>query len=540
MGLVNKYLIVSVFPLIISMVYIIPLCADSLINVSVDSDLYTFSDDVYDFVARLAAKGVMEDFPKNIRPYSRGEVARILITLSLKAEKDEVKLSAIEEKRLETMVTLFSEPLESIIGTSQTRKTKKPIFDMRGDEYHFSVGGGLSQGAISRKGGSFPVNGTVSITSLQPSVSGQVKDSFAFSSDMKWEFHVGDIFPDLFPDETRISYPGLHMENTASMQAYGKFKLPWFELELGKDSIRWGPGYHGQLIISDNPQPMDMVKLSGRYGKIGFQSFTAKLGSSIGDKYISAHRAEGIIWKGIDLGLSEVIVYGDRFEASYLNPFQIYLITESMTSSPAGTNDNVLAGVDFSHRIVNNFQVYGELVVDDAAPFKDPLNHWDTKFGMLAGLYIVDPFSITDTDLRMEYTFINQYCYTHEKPINTYTHINSSIGHWLGSDADGLWCELKHRFTEKVETILTYELERHGQGGIDKPHPDDASVNDKWTFLSGVTQSKQSLSLDISYARIGYYSFKAKYTHTWLKNIGNLGGANGIGRQVVLEGSYQF
>ena len=525
---------------IILTVYSSLVCADSLISIPVDNELYIFSDDIYDFVARLAVKGLIEDFPRNILPYSRGEVARILIDLSLKARKGEVKLSPIEEKRLETMKSLFSEVLEDTSGTSETRNTKKPLFDITGDEYYFSVAGGVSQGSVSRKGESFPVNGTVNITSLRPSVSGQVKESFAFSSDMKWEFHMGDIFPDLFPDETRISYPKLHTESVALMQAYGKFKLPWFELELGKDNVRWGPGYHGQLMISNNPQPVDMVKLYGRYGKIGFQSFTARLRSSTGDKYISAHRVEGVIWKGIDAALSEVIVYGDRFEASYLNPFQIYLITEPMTSGPAGTTDNILASVDFSHRVVDNLQVYGELAVDDAAPFKDPLNHWDTKFGILAGLYIVDPFSVSDTDLRIEYAFINQYCYTHEKPVNTYKHINSAIGHWLGSDADDLWCELKHRFTDKFESILTYELERHGEGGIDKPHPDDAPANDRWIFLSGATQSKHSLSLGVSYAKIGYYSFKAKYTHSWLRNIDNSEGMHGIGRQVVLEGSYRF
>ena len=536
--LANRYFIVCASIHIILVVYVSSLCADSLINIPLDNEIYAFSDDIYDFVARLAAKGIITDFPGYIFPYSRGEVVRVLIDLSLRSKKGEVRLSAIEKKQLETILTLFSGSSEGAIGTSGRRNMKKPLIEISGDEYQFHAGGGVSQGTISRSGEGFPVNGTVNITALRPSILGQISDSFAFSSDMKWEFHMGDIFPDLFVDESRHSYD--NMENIASMQAYGKFKLPWFELELGKDNVRWGPGYHGQLMISDNPQPVDLMKLNARYGRIGLQSFTAKLRSSMGDKYISAHRVEGTIWKGANLAFSEVIVYGDRFETSYMNPFQIYLITEPMIAGPAGTNDNVLAGFDFSCRIVDNLQIYGELAVDDAAPSKEPFNHWDTKFGILAGCYIADPLSISDTDFRMEYAFINQYCYTHEQPINTYKHHSSAMGHWLGSDADNLWCELRHRFTDRIESFLTYELERHGEGGIDKPHPDDAPASDRWGFLSGVTESSHSLSLAISCTKIGYYLFKAKYTHSWLRNVGNSRDVNGMGRQLVLEGCYQF
>ncbi|MDD5738656.1 MAG: capsule assembly Wzi family protein [Candidatus Pacebacteria bacterium] len=541
-GLFDRYFIIFLLIILISPPGMVN--ADSLTNIPLDNDLYTFSDDIYDFIERLTVKGLIKDFPKNIRPYSRGNVAKILFDLSLKAEKGEIKLSSIDEKRLKTMKTLFSEALEDTSGTSVARKTKKPLLDIRNEELHLSLSAGASQSAVSRSGKGFPENGIVNITSLRPSILGQIKDSFAFSSDIKWEFHIGDIFPDLFLDETRTPYPKQHMENVASMQGYGKFKLPWFELELGKDKVRWGPGYHGQLMISSNPQPMDMVKINGRYGSIGFQAFTAKLKSSTGgkyeDKYISAHRFESVIWKKMDLGLSEVIVYGDRFETSYMNPTQVYLVTEPMTVGKSGFNDNVLVSIDLCCRVISNLLIYGELVVDDAAPLGEPLNYWDTKFGILAGFYIVDPFSISDTDFRTEYTFINQYCYTHERPINKYTHYNSPIGHWLGSDADDLWCELKHRFSNKIGNIFTYELERHGEGGINKPHPNDALANDRWTFISGIRELKHSISLGAFYTKVGYYSFKTRYTHSWLKNIGNIKGRDGTGNQMTVELNYQL
>ena len=101
--------------------------------------------------------------------------------------------------------------------------------------------------------------------------------------------------------------------------------------------------------------------------------------------------------------------------------------------------------------------------------------HWDTKFGILGGIYLTDPFGLPDTDFHVEYTFINQYTYTHVNPVNVYKHFTSVIGHHIGSDADNLWIELRRRFTDKLETVFGYELERHGEGDIDKSHPQDAA-----------------------------------------------------------------
>lgn len=61
--LADRYFIVCASLLIILVAYANSLCADSLINIPVDNEIYAFSDDIYDFVARLAAKGIITDFP---------------------------------------------------------------------------------------------------------------------------------------------------------------------------------------------------------------------------------------------------------------------------------------------------------------------------------------------------------------------------------------------------------------------------------------------------------------------------------------------
>jgi hypothetical protein len=326
-----------------------------------------------------------------------------------------------------------------------------------------------------------------------------------------------------------------------------KFKLPWFEVFLGKDNIHWGPGRHGALLLSENPLPMNMVKLTAQYYPVKFQAVTAALGSDIARKYLSGHRVELNLFEKLRLGVAEVIVYGERFETIYLNPLQIYTVTEIPAKVVSGESkespDNTLISGDFDLALVRNFQLYGEILIDDFRPFAYGLRsyrNWGSKFGLLSGFYYVDPFSLPNTDFRVEYAFINQYTYTHTPSVTAYTHFDSIIGHQIGTDADDLWLNLKHWFTPNFTASLSYELERHGEGNVNKPHPSGAPDDDEWEFLSGVTESTHSITLGASYNLIGKYSATLEYTHSWIKNTNHQVGVNDTNNQVLLSGQYRF
>jgi predicted porin len=181
-------------------------------------------------------------------------------------------------------------------------------------------------------------------------------------------------------------------------------------------------------------------------------------------------------------------------------------------------------------------------MIDDYRPFSYSPKNWGNKFGLLFGGYWVDPFRIPDTDLRLEYTFVNQYAYTHATKINAYTHFNSPIGHQIGTDADDLWLNLKHWFTPNFTVFLSYELERHGKGDVNIPHEGkkDARDDDEWEFLSGVTESTHSITLGASYNLIGKYSAALEYTHSWVKNAENQADVDKTKDQLILSGQYRF
>ena len=520
-----------------------PIEANSLINLPLNDEVSDFSAEAYAFIYRFLNKRVLPGIPRGSLPLTRGEVATLLLDLYEKHANSEIALSQVDQERLNTLMHLFADELPRDLSPSRPRLH---IAQLKSDNYHFAFDLAVSQRAISRHSNTSLMEGTAHITTLLPHVHGQVRDDFAFSTDIGYHFLYGELFGDLFPDEASYTHFDGDLQNKVPVDAYLTFKLPWFELEIGQDNLHWGPGYHGALLISKTPISMDMIKMQASYKHLRFSAFTGILEDTdhgIDDQYLSGHRIEVYLWNRFGFGLSEVVVYGNRFEPSYLNPVNVYLIdmvtTERADARATGTGDNILVSVDSRFRIADNLEIYGELMIDDGNPSKD-FHHWDTKFGILGGIYATDPFGISNTDLHVEYAFINQYAYTHENPANVYRHFSSVIGHHIGPDADNLWVELRHRFTGKLETVLIYEQERHGEGNIDKPHPLDAPKDDQWTPLSGITQSEHSMTLGTNYTAIGRYSIVADFTRFWLHNIGNRTEVDDTRTEVKLKALYRF
>jgi len=513
--------------------------AAPLVNVPLNPELSDFNRETYRFIHRLLNKRVLPGMRRGSLPLTRKQVVSCLLTVYRKQQKGEITLSPIDQERLKDLLAFYRGDIEfpklvpenAEVTTQSLPGGRLHVLTMTDDNFRFSLDMRTSQHVITHLVDNLseeePAEGNMLVTTIYPHVYGQVGDRFALTTEIAHRFIYGEIFEDRFPDETKIGQLEGQLKNRTAINSYMKFKMPWLELQLGQETLQWGPGYHDSLLISKNPLAMDMIKLHAIYEPVTFTAFTGILEDmavDINQKYISGHRAEGYFWNKFGLGISEVVVYGNRFEPGYLNPVNIYLVNEQPISRAdgrvPGSGDNVLMSIDMRLRLIDDLEIYGELMVDDgnpAAKFK----HWDTKFGILGGIYLTDPFGIEDTDFHAEYAFINQYAYTHVNPVNVYKHFTTPIGHRIGSDADNLWLELRRRWTDRLETVFGYELERHGTGDIDKQHPADAPEDDEWVPLSGLTESKHRLSVGANWVVIGRYSVYAEWTRVWRRNLRN-------------------
>jgi hypothetical protein len=106
--------------------------------------------------------------------------------------------------------------------------------------------------------------------------------------------------------------------NTPFFPSLSSLEFPALDLMVGRDYMKWGPGYQGNLILSDNSLAFDMLKYSGTidlndfregYGKINFTKFFSLLDSLDGqNRYFSGQRLEYKPFDALTLGLSETAI----------------------------------------------------------------------------------------------------------------------------------------------------------------------------------------------------------------------------------------
>jgi hypothetical protein len=282
-------------------------------------------------------------------------------------------------------------------------------------------------------------------------------------------------------------------------RAYISFRWSGLETILGRQSLFWGPGHGGSLVISDNSPAFDMVLLNAKFDSLKAFAFSAvldKMWSEHGDpprrylanRYISGHRIDWLAHDRLELGLSEMVLYGGEarnMELYYINP----LIPYYATQWNAGYDDNVMVCADFSLRPVDSYKIYGQLLVDDFSYSGGDPN----ALGYLAGIYSSDFLGLLGLEIRAEYTRINSYTYTHLETENQYTHYGWIIGHQLGPDADQLTLELCQILSVNTRVKLAYSYKREGSRTVaDRFRGEDYGSLD---FPSGDVEKRHKIGL---------------------------------------------
>jgi len=302
-------------------------------------------------------------------------------------------------------------------------------------------------------------------------------------------------------------------------------------LERGRNS--WGRGRSGTLLMSDYGAPYDMMRVEAGFWKLRFVFFAGELkqfppvarfyystpgapsDSVEAKKYISGHRVEINFGDRLDIGLQESVVYGGRWESSYLNPLVFLKGAEHYN----GDHDNAALGVDFRLFLCENQSIYGELLIDDITTTRLGTDWYGNKLAYQLGTFVVRPFGLRDVDSRIEYTRIDPWVYTHRYPINSYTHYGDVLGHRLGPNADEIFVELRKRFTRRFRAGVSYVSMRHGANPEDRNVGGDPLAgyrpgdSKKAVFLDGDLETYSALNIDVSYEILWELFLRAGYSY---------------------------
>jgi hypothetical protein len=273
---------------------------------------------------------------------------------------------------------------------------------------------------------------------------------------------------------------------------YGKVQAERFEIQVGKDSLWWGPGHRGSILMSNNAEPLTMVKVTNpqpmqlpwvlRYlGPYRAQWFLSELEE---DRHIPNAKLSGVrlnfkplpLW---EVGFSRVFMFGGRGMSRVgLRDYAKLLLATSNQEE-----DNQIAGFDTSILLPLADIPYCDglplrsvkFYVDGAG--EDEAGGLPSNWGWLWGMQLNDIGKTGRTDLRVEYADNHHHkkpnvFYTHSIYRSGYTYEGRVMGHFMGTDSRGAFVQLSHYLTDDLIANVSYDRLTHNLSGNVRPSVD--------------------------------------------------------------------
>lgn len=279
-------------------------------------------------------------------------------------------------------------------------------------------------------------------------------------------------------------------ERVELIEGYGKVGLGPFSLELGKDSMWWGPGRHGSLSMTSNAEPLTMLKVTNDHpillpgflkvlGPVRTVFFVTELESNrtIPKAKLTGLRVNLKPTPNLEVGLSRTIMFGGVGNA----PIGLWDYGQILWPKNIQGEEDQFAGFDWSWRLplpdfipARTIKLYGEFYGEDAAGFH--------QYRPLFGFKFTDLFNQGGkTDLRIEYvkTHVGRYpntFYQHSIFKSGYTYEGRIMGHHVGTGAKDIFVHLTHWLSpdlrvgvsfDRWESLLTSPRPTTDQTGID-------------------------------------------------------------------------
>ena len=447
----------------------------------------------YDFLERMELRGFIRGGHLGTKPLTRLSVAELLDSMGDRTEL----LSAADREEYECLIAEFRpdlatdyppgfddynavDRLPGFLGDILYRN-RRNLFSVYGDSYSLFFDPVIVREATLSGRHGTDGDDNVYLDTHGFVVRGTVGEHAGFSVDARDSREWGSrVYPPAtsttMPGRGYASFKGDHAEfdETHAHLTYtnGPFMLTW-----GRGQTRWGRGADGVLGLSSSAAPYDFLRLETGFWKLRFVFITAELkqyppiaqfyyksppgtaaDSVAVKKRMSAHRLEIDLTDRLALGLYETVVYGGRYEWSYLNPLMFLKGAEHAN----GDHDNAGIGVDARWLVGGRSMLYGEFFVDDITTTKLGTDWYGNKLAYQAGVFADEPLGIRDIDGRVEYTRISPWVYTNRIPVNSYTHYGDVLGHDLGPNADLVTATVRKRFSRRFHAVLSASRSRHG------------------------------------------------------------------------------
>lgn len=424
---------------------------------------------IYPAMDRLAALGYIQTAFAGIRPWTRLECARLLNEARDRLEDDDNGAGQTAARELySSLQQEFGQEFAELESDRYRHLGIEEVYvrslTIGGppltDSYHFG------QTVINDYGRPYGRGANLQVGIATAAVSGPV---FFYA---RGEYQHGASLPSFsLPlreliaqiDSTPVQPPASQgtTNRFEMVDGYAGMNLLDFSVAVGKQSLWWGPSKGGPFLISNNAEPMYMLRIA-RNSPFKLPWILQYLGPARTDFFLarlSGHSFPARPWihgakfsfkptRNLELGFSRTVVF-----AGEGHPFTTRSLLRSFFSnSPAndareGPGDRRVA-VDFSYRVPglrNWLTLYSDSMVDDVAlPFQAP-----DRTALSPGIYLARIPGLPKLDFRAEAVTTQvpfhgrpgEFFYWNVVYKDAYTNNGNLLGSWIGREATGfqLW-----------------------------------------------------------------------------------------------------
>jgi hypothetical protein len=493
----------------------------------------------YGFIDRMEAKGLVSDVKNGTRPFSRKRIASLVTQIEASLKGRPEILSKIEIQYFERLKgELWDELQDSGISVSPSER-EPHLYTWRGDAGLFHLDALAGGSTTFRSSSAAEVERRV----YQPYYGAAARGRFwgiGFYSDNRIysEWGNGKYFQNY---DASLGYPR-NAEKDSSLatwdmsDSYLVFGIRGFQIEYGRDNVRWGPSPSGGLMFSGLAPSMDMLKIGFDIGPAAFTWFHGQLRGHGRQRWVSAHRVEFMPARGISIGIQDAVVYANRgLEPAYLNPVLPFLVSQHSL----GDRDNVEFGVDAAFERIRSVKLYGEFFLDDfTSPWGIFSNAWGNKLAFTAGGVWADPVRIRNANLRAEYTRIEPFVYTHYIPSDVYENYNIGLGSDLQPNSDRLFLQWDQWISLSLRGGACFSSTRHGRGDRRTAHtPEDGETKH---FLGGTVETSDRIGIRLEYEPVRDLLFRCEAANIRVRNRGLAAGIESSWTELIIKASWNW
>ena len=256
-------------------------------------------------------------------------------------------------------------------------------------------------------------------------------------------------------------------ETTTLHKGYLQYHGDTLNVELGKDSLWWGPGVHGSLLLSNNAAPLNLIRLYHPKPTL-LPGLLRALGPFQLDLFMSQLEEDRVVPKPLfqgtrivlkphsmlEVGLTRTIMMGGEGRPS-VTPSRFLDIWFGENKEGAAVDlSNSLAGIDLNLTF-SGARFYGEFAVEDEA------GYFPSKEAYLVGVY--SPRGLFQNDFRIEYADITDPSwYVHSLYQSGYTYKKRILGHHVGRGGRDLYLEHGVADQKGKRGKITFDYEERG------------------------------------------------------------------------------